>query len=133
MMIQNASGRRNGLRSHSGRRLAPAIEAFERRQLLTGGIGYIAGTVYLDSNGSGAFNDTNAYLPGARIDLSIAGQQGILASTTTDANGGYTFRGLDPGNYILTETLSGLEAFLEFDSRYGCRPDFGVRDQQWHQ
>ena len=104
MMIQNASGRRNGLRSHSGRRLAPAIEAFERRQLLTGGIGYIAGTVYLDSNGSGAFNDTNAYLPGARIDLSIAGQQGILASTTTDANGGYTFRGLDPGNYILTET-----------------------------
>ena len=103
MMHHNGLGRGKGIRSQAGRRLAPLVEAVERRQLLAGNVGYLAGTVYLNSDGGSTISHSDAYLPGATLNLSIAGQSGIIASTTTDAKGAYLFQGLAPGNYILTE------------------------------
>ena len=114
MLNLNTSGRRNSIRSYRDRKLAPTVEAVERRQMLDGAAGYLAGTVYLDSNANGAFDIDDAYLAGAKIDLSILGRSGIVATTTTDANGSYSFANLTPGDYVLTETpptdLSAVDA-----------------------
>ncbi len=57
----------------------------------------ITGTVYEDTDGDGAFSAGDTPLAGVQIDLSD-GQ-----STTTNVSGTYTFTGLLPGSYTVTE------------------------------
>jgi hypothetical protein len=90
-------------RKNARRTLAPMIEVVERRELLAGGVGVLAGTVFLDAGRTGAFASTDPYLPGATVELFRAGDATPIASTVSDAKGGYAFRGLDPGDYVLYE------------------------------
>jgi protocatechuate 3,4-dioxygenase beta subunit len=67
----------------------------------------ISGTVYDDLNGSGSIQPGDPLLQGWTIDvLNSAG--GIVATTTTDANGNYSFTGLAVAAYTVEEiTQSG--------------------------
>ncbi len=69
----------------------------------------IAGNVYYDQNNDGTFQGTEQGIPGATITLTGTNDvgQSILLTTTTDANGAYSFTGLRPGTYQLTETQPG--------------------------
>ncbi len=58
----------------------------------------VSGTVYDDTNGDGNFNTGEPGLAGVEIGLS----NGL--TTTTDANGVYTFTNVMPGSYALTES-----------------------------
>ncbi|MBL8759624.1 MAG: hypothetical protein JNK35_14485, partial [Phycisphaerae bacterium] len=66
----------------------------------------IAGNVYYDANNDGTFQGTEQGIPGARIDLTGTDDAGQAVSlfTFTDANGAYSFTGLRPCTYVLTET-----------------------------
>jgi SdrD B-like domain len=86
------------------RKLRPFVEMIERRALMTGGFGFIAGTAFIDQAKSGLLDPTDAYLPGATIQLFQAGTASPIATTSTDANGAYLFNNLAPGTYTVTET-----------------------------
>lgn len=58
----------------------------------------ISGTVFLDQNNNGVQHGADSGLAGVTIELLDAGNN-VLASTTTDAAGGYAFTGLPPGTY----------------------------------
>src|SRR5487761_2089385 len=93
------------------RKMRPVVEAIERRELMTGGVGFISGTAFLDQANTGLLNATDPYLPGATIQLFSAGNTTPIATTTTDANGAYLFNNLAPGTYTVTETPpTGYEA-----------------------
>ena len=93
------------------RKMRPVVEAIERRELMTGGVGFISGTAFLDQANTGLLNTTDPYLPGATIQLFSAGNTTPIATTTTDANGAYLFNNLAPGTYTVTETPpTGYEA-----------------------
>jgi hypothetical protein len=79
------------------------VEIVERRQMLDAATGYLAGTVYFDTLGTGKFDQGDAYLPGATVSLYQAGSTTPLKTTTTDANGLYVFSQLTPGQYRLVE------------------------------
>ena len=68
--------------------------------------GSISGTKYNDVNGNGIVNSGDAGLSGWTIFLDT-NNNGLLdageASTTTDANGNYTFSNLSTGTYIVRE------------------------------
>lgn len=89
--------------SSSRRRLAPLVETCESRQLLTVGTGFLAGTVFVDSNNNHVLDPSEAYLSGATVQLYNAGGSVPIASQTTGANGQYQFTGLTPGDYLLEE------------------------------
>ncbi|MFT7512564.1 MAG: protocatechuate 3,4-dioxygenase beta subunit, partial [Candidatus Omnitrophota bacterium] len=66
--------------------------------------GILAGTVFLDENGDGVFDpsETNG-VPGVTIELK--GTNGVvLFTTTTAADGSYTFTNVPPGDYFIDET-----------------------------
>ncbi|MGA2477079.1 MAG: SdrD B-like domain-containing protein, partial [Terriglobia bacterium] len=65
----------------------------------------LSGIKYIDSNG----NDADNSEPGlAGVTITLSGTNGmgnsVLQTTTTAANGSYSFTGLAPGVYTLTET-----------------------------
>jgi hypothetical protein len=72
-------------------------------------LGSIAGYVYHDVNRSGAFNAGDRMIPGVVITLTGTDLQGnaISRTTTTAANGWFSFNRLPAGNYTLTETQPG--------------------------
>lgn len=76
--------------------------------------GSIVGQVWIDSDGYLATTDINGApvidtpLADVTISLLNAGGSEVLATTTTDSNGLYTFSGLSPGNYRVAETQPAL-------------------------
>jgi uncharacterized repeat protein (TIGR01451 family) len=71
----------------------------------------LAGTVYIDANGNGSKDSTEAGLAGVTVTLSGNSTSGtnicsLIASctTTTTSSGTYGFTGLPSGSYTLTET-----------------------------
>ncbi|MDT7837383.1 SdrD B-like domain-containing protein [Aquabacterium sp. OR-4] len=65
----------------------------------------IAGTVYHDVNNDGS-NAGEAGIPGTTVKLTGTDDLGnaVSVTTTTDANGNYSFTGLRPGSYTVAET-----------------------------
>jgi SdrD B-like domain len=110
-MNTGASSSRSGrVRGFTHCKLAPMIEVVEKRQLLDGGIGTIAGTVFFDSNGDNQIDAADAYLPGATVQLYKAGSATPLATAVSDASGGYAFHGLAAGTYTITEVATTNQA-----------------------
>ncbi|MGR6797052.1 SdrD B-like domain-containing protein [Sphaerotilus sulfidivorans] len=67
--------------------------------------GVISGTVWLDQDASGTRNGTEAGIAGVTLTLTGTdlGGNPVNRSTTTDASGNYSFTGLSPGSYVVTE------------------------------
>ena len=70
--------------------------------------GSLSGTYFCDENRDGLDND-NSFVAGVTVELLDANGQPTGASTTTDANGNYSFGNLAPGTYGVkfTDTVSG--------------------------
>ncbi|HMX15515.1 MAG TPA: SdrD B-like domain-containing protein [Rhodocyclaceae bacterium] len=62
----------------------------------------ITGTVFLDQNNNGAQNGADTGISGVVVELLDAGNS-VVASTTTDASGNYSFSGLQPGTYSIRQ------------------------------
>ncbi|MDR3390484.1 MAG: SdrD B-like domain-containing protein [Sulfuriferula sp.] len=62
----------------------------------------ISGTVYLDQNNNGVQNGADTGIAGVAIQL-LDNTSAVIASTTTDAGGNYSFTGLNPGTYSIRE------------------------------
>jgi hypothetical protein len=60
--------------------------------------GSVTGQVFQDHNGDGQFNGSDAGLSGVMVNLLGPGGA-VLATTTTDANGNYSFFNVAAGNY----------------------------------
>ncbi|MBN9412008.1 MAG: DUF11 domain-containing protein [Burkholderiales bacterium] len=73
----------------------------------------ISGTAFIDMNNNGVQNGADTPLAGVTIELLDAGG-GVIATTTTAADGSYSFTGLQPGTYSVRQptqppgTSSGL-------------------------
>ena len=67
----------------------------------------LSGVVYVDSNDNDRYDaGADAPIPGATVQLLNAADGSVVASTTTDANGGYQFIDLDPETtYTLRQEL----------------------------
>jgi len=93
-----------------------AVTAVSGSTVNAGDVGYwiqgsIAGTVYDDLNGSAAFDGTptDGVLSGVTVNL-LQGAV-VVATTTTDTNGGYQFAGRAAGGYtVQVVTPSGYNA-----------------------
>ncbi len=77
----------------------------------------VSGSVYVDANNNGTKDSGETPIQGVTVTLSGTNDLGALTSvtTTTDASGNYSFTGLRPGTYTVTETqpigyLDGLDA-----------------------
>src|SRR5690606_3869223 len=81
-------------------RFHPEVEAFEKREFLTGG--FLQGTVFLDGNGNNQF-DPLEQMAGATVTLSGASLAAPV-SKITSADGKFFFGGLAPGDYTLVQT-----------------------------
>lgn len=74
--------------------------------------GTVSGTVFNDVNGDGTQDATEVGLSGVTVRLMGAGPDGVLgtpddvvvATIATNAAGGYSFAGVAPGTYLVTET-----------------------------
>jgi protocatechuate 3,4-dioxygenase beta subunit len=68
--------------------------------------GTLAGTVYVDNNDNGVDDPGEAGIAGVTVILTGTNDQGtpISASTTTAADGSYSFKNLRPGTYSVMET-----------------------------
>jgi uncharacterized protein (DUF2141 family) len=66
----------------------------------------IAGNVYLDANDNGAFDTTETGIAGTTVTLTGTDDlgQALGLTTATDNSGAYSFAGLRPGTYTLTES-----------------------------
>ncbi|MFO0953831.1 MAG: SdrD B-like domain-containing protein [Isosphaeraceae bacterium] len=97
--------------SYQTRKLAPVVETFESRQLLSTcpaspvtGLGTIAGTAFVDLNKDGHLNGSDTYLKGVTVQLYKAdGSNCPIATTQTNSLGAYSFTGVKPGDYLVKE------------------------------
>jgi protocatechuate 3,4-dioxygenase beta subunit len=66
----------------------------------------ISGNVYADNNDNGTFNGSEPGIGGVTITLTGVDENGVSVTktTTTAADGSYSFTGLVPGTYTVTET-----------------------------
>ncbi len=83
------------------------FETLEDRCVPSTASGVISGVAFVDALGKGSFTSTDATLPG--INLTLAGktdfqQIPVSVTTTTDANGAYTFANVLPGTYGISGT-----------------------------
>lgn len=62
----------------------------------------ISGTVFVDQNNNGTQNGADTGIAGLTLQLLDSGHT-VVATTTTDANGNYSFSGLNPGTYSVRE------------------------------
>ncbi len=78
----------------------------------------ISGELFDDLNDSGKLQSGDPGLSGWTIDLLNSSSQ-IVASTTTDSNGDYSFPGVGPGSYTISEVLqSGYLATAPRTGKY---------------
>jgi fimbrial isopeptide formation D2 family protein/uncharacterized repeat protein (TIGR01451 family) len=69
------------------------------------GTTFLAGTVYLDTNGNGTQTSGEQGIPGTVVTLVNPTTGATITSATTDASGNFTFTGLTPGQpYRIVET-----------------------------
>ena len=70
----------------------------------------ISGTVFDDLNNDGVQDAGELGIAGVTVELTGTDDLGspVIATTTTDADGNYTFAGLRPGDYTVTETQPAL-------------------------
>lgn len=76
--------------------------------VLFGEIPSIAGTVFTDLNGTGAFSSSDPGVAGRTVFVDVDGSgkaDGTNPQTTTDASGNFTFTGLAPKTYAVDEVL----------------------------
>jgi cyclophilin family peptidyl-prolyl cis-trans isomerase len=80
-------------------RLTPATTGFTSTAP-----GVITGLVFVDSNNNGVHDPGELVVPGVSVTLTGTTNQGqpVNVSTTTDANGAYTFFQISPGTYTLS-------------------------------
>jgi protocatechuate 3,4-dioxygenase beta subunit len=100
-LVGTAGGQVNGLNSLTNAVLGSGAAAtgYDFYEQLPASI---AGTVFVDTNGSGAYQPGDPLLPGVMVDLlNASGTQ--VAQTTTNANGAYSFTGLVPGTYSVQD------------------------------
>jgi uncharacterized repeat protein (TIGR01451 family) len=76
--------------------------------LIPPGTGSIGDYIWLDANSDSVQDAGEAGLPGIAVTLErlVAGEWVQMASTTTDADGGYEFTGLNAGDYRVTVDIS---------------------------
>ena len=67
--------------------------------------GTIGGTKFIDTNGNGARDPGEAGSAGVTIRLQGAGGAGTAVVTTTGADGSFSFTGLAPGTYAVSEVV----------------------------
>ncbi|WP_201397133.1 IPTL-CTERM sorting domain-containing protein [Alicycliphilus denitrificans] len=89
------------LQTDVGSNVVPATAALTVTSTAPGSIASIAGTVYHDRNDNGVINSGEEGIAGVEIRLLQGGS--IVATTTTDANGHYSFTNLVPGTYTVVE------------------------------
>jgi protocatechuate 3,4-dioxygenase beta subunit len=78
--------------------------------------GTVRGSVLVDLNGDGVADavDTNAI---AGVTVTLKQGSTVIGTTTTDAQGGYTFTNIQPGSYTVVETdLAGYTSTLPADN-----------------
>lgn len=81
-------------------------------------LGSISGMVHADVNGDCIFNGSDGDQPLANVQLQLLDSSGnVVAETTTDANGEYSFDGLRPGEYSVREFTP--DGFIDGDERVG--------------
>ena len=96
-------------RSDAGKKSRPTVEELDKLVLLSVGCPVISGFVYLDVNNTAALTNNGHLDPGEQP---IAGAQVFLldannhlvASTTTDIHGAYSFDGLPNANHATVST-----------------------------
>ena len=72
----------------------------------------VSGKVYYDANESSSYN--NGEEPFKDVTVQLVGADGnVVATTTTDADGNYSFTGLDAGTYTVKVTKAGELAGLD--------------------
>ena len=72
----------------------------------------VSGKVYYDANESSSYN--NGEEPFKNVTVELVGADGsVVATTTTDADGNYSFTGLDAGTYTVKVTKAGELANLD--------------------
>ena len=72
----------------------------------------VSGKVYYDANESSSYN--NGEEPFKDVTVQLVGADGnVVATTTTDADGNYSFTGLDAGTYTVKVTKAGELANLD--------------------
>ncbi len=69
----------------------------------------ISGTVFLDANGDGALDGSEAGLAGRTVNLTANGT--VIATTVTAANGSYSFGNLAAGSYVVRAEAPGGTLF----------------------
>lgn len=81
--------------------------------------GSLAGQVYVDANSNGVRDTGEARIPGVTVKLTGTDDAGnpVNLTTTTAADGGYTFDRLRPGSYTVTETQP--DGYLDGKDRAG--------------
>lgn len=73
-------------------------------QTIPTGAGTVSGRKILDINGNGIFDGTDRGFEGIRFELRDAGGN-LIAFTTSDAQGNFTFANVPAGTYTLSEVL----------------------------
>ncbi len=82
----------------------------------------ISGKVFIDTNGDGTRQTSEAWWNSAGSPLALAGGPTAKANVGTDANGQYTFSSLDDGTYRVSLTVpSGYEA-SNTNNNFTCSP-----------
>ena len=71
--------------------------------------------VWLDANQDGLQTGNENGVPNITVELRLSSNNALVASTTTDANGAYSFTGVTPDNYKVV--FSGLPAGYTFTSQ----------------
>src|SRR5262245_63028698 len=79
----------------------------------------MAGVLYVDANNNGTYDGRQARHPSSTLFpyTTLFRSHAVTATATTDANGAYSFTGLRPGTYTLTETQRAGEQNGELQTR----------------
>ena len=99
----------------------PAVESFERRELMAAGI-FLQGTAFVDSNANGALDLGEAKLAGATVKLYNAAGITQLATTTTAADGSYKFTDANVAGGLAADTTYNLVESAAGFSNTGAQP-----------